>query len=389
MNNVNTMKDIALAAINAATHPDRWSTLCDVIAESLNARAFMVFAYDLDRHGASVSHVSSRLRSPEAAGLLDMVHDGSATEDARGYAAISKAATGQVIGERDAFAEAPDERMPPNTFRERVLSITGARSRSAMRLNMHGPFLDCAISHDAEPGGHPSESMQMAARFLVPVLAQTLEATRVVNALTKSYAGLLSLFDRLDFGAVFCQPSGLILNANRTFTEIVAEKDGLSNAGGRLQSALLSNDLSLSGALQAAMRPTEGPDPLTFTLVRRSGSLPFVCYAMPVNEPDVAQEPLLLLLVIDPDRSERISASGLAAFGALSPAELDVCHLLVRGFSTDRIAALRDTSLETARGQIKAAAAKLACRGRMDLLRLAMATSSPLRDDQPDPPGGG
>ncbi|MEI4233956.1 helix-turn-helix transcriptional regulator [Roseovarius sp. D22-M7] len=389
MNNVDTIKDIALAAINAATHPDQWTPLCDVIAESLDAKAFMVFAYDLEKHGTSVSHVSARLRSAEAVALLNEVQDGTATEDAPGYEAISKTATGHVIGERDAFAEAPDGPLPTNGFRERALAITGARSRSAVKLNMLGPFLDCAISHDVEPGGQPSKSMQQAAPFLVPILSRTLESTRVVTALTRSYAGLLSLFDRLDFGAVFCHPSGLVMNANRTFSEMVAEKDGLSYGGGRIQSILPSNNPSLDAALKSAMRPTAGPDPLTFTLSRRSGSLPFVCHVMPVNETDVAHDTLLLLLVIDPESSARISAQGLAAFGALSPAELDVCHFLVRGFSTDRIAELRDTSPETARGQIKAAAAKLACRGRMDLLRLAMVSSFPLRDDCVYPPSGG
>ena len=81
---------------------------------------------------------------------------------------------------------------------------------------------------------------------------------------------------------------------------------------------------------------------------------------------------------MDPEGEGRIDASGLAAFGVLSPAELEVCDLLVRGFETPAIAERRGTGLETARLQIKAAAAKLACRSRLDLVRLAMAARPPM-----------
>jgi len=67
----------------------------------------------------------------------------------------------------------------------------------------------------------------------------------------------------------------------------------------------------------------------------------------------------------------------------LTPSELEVCEYVIRGYETGAIATRRDTSKETTRDQIKAATAKLACRSRLDLLRLAMASHKPIRDTAP------
>jgi DNA-binding NarL/FixJ family response regulator len=85
-----------------------------------------------------------------------------------------------------------------------------------------------------------------------------------------------------------------------------------------------------------------------------------------------------MLIVIDPDSGIHPSAEGLRSFGVLSEAELQVCELLVRGFTTKDVAERRGSSLETIRAQVKAASAKLACRSRLDMLRLALATAPPL-----------
>jgi DNA-binding CsgD family transcriptional regulator len=82
-----------------------------------------------------------------------------------------------------------------------------------------------------------------------------------------------------------------------------------------------------------------------------------------------AHAPVTLLVAINPEADSRVSAEGLAAFGLLSAAELDVCRHLVRGLSLADLAARRDTGLETLRSQSKAVQAKLACRGRLDIDR--------------------
>ena len=92
-----------------------------------------------------------------------------------------------------------------------------------------------------------------------------------------------------------------------------------------------------------------------------------------------ARQVYALLVVLDPDDSSQVSADGIAAMGLLSPAEAEICDLIVRGFSMTEIARHRDRSLETIRNQSKAVLAKTDCQSRLDLLRLAMMTRSPVR----------
>jgi DNA-binding CsgD family transcriptional regulator len=95
------------------------------------------------------------------------------------------------------------------------------------------------------------------------------------------------------------------------------------------------------------------------------------------------------VLLVDPDDPVRLDASGIAALELLTAAEAEVVSLLVRGAGTVEIAERRDTTPETTRGQIRSAGAKLGCRTRVDLLRLAMATRAPVRGPDDDPPQGG
>jgi DNA-binding CsgD family transcriptional regulator len=84
-----------------------------------------------------------------------------------------------------------------------------------------------------------------------------------------------------------------------------------------------------------------------------------------------------LLLVVDPEATDRVNADGIHALGVLSQAELDVCRMVVDGHSTAEIAERRGTSAQTATDQIKSALAKLSCATRLDIVRLAMATRPP------------
>ncbi|MCA3486843.1 MAG: helix-turn-helix transcriptional regulator, partial [Rhodobacter sp.] len=119
--------------------------------------------------------------------------------------------------------------------------------------------------------------------------------------------------------------------------------------------------------------------------------LPYVVRGAPVRADRIDRKGglLALLLVLDPDDEGRVTARGLGALGILTRTELEVCELLVRGFSLTEIAQIRDKSPETIKDRSKSVIAKLVCRSRLDLVRLALATNPPLRDFTGDPPAGG
>lgn len=369
---------LALAAVDAAARPEAWQNLCDLVADHLNAAAFMVFAYDTASPAAPIFHASKVAQRPAVASLQSEMQNGGDAEDHAAYSALARMPPRVALQEGELFGLKRGADLPPNSWRDRVLQATDGQARSIMRINDHGPFLDVAVAHERSPFDDAPPEMARLTPLLGSLLARTLESSRVVAALAASHARLMALFDRLDFGAAFCTPDGKVITANAAFREMADDNNGLWQSSGRIGATDPAASAALRRALDAAARPEATSDRLTLTVPRRSGQLPLVLRAAPVRDNDLSKTVAVLLLVIDPEDEARLSVDGLAAFGVLSPAELDVCKYLVQGFETNGIAERRGTEIETARNQIKSATAKLACHSRLDVVRLAMSAKAPI-----------
>lgn len=369
--------EIATLALEAVVDPGRWGDLCDRIAERMGARAFMVLEYDLTRFASPHFHGSDAIRTV-GADLAQAVMDGTDVEDRGAYARLYDTTPGTYATEREILGVPEDTPMPTNAWRDRVLQRMGVQSRSAMRLNEYGPFLDAAITHDMIDRARAEPEVAAFARAIQPMLARTIEAGRTIRALSDGYRRLMSLFDRLDFGAAFVDASGRIVLSNRTFQYLAAERDGLTDVGGVFGATGAADH----GRVAAALRGTfdlRGARASTLTLSRLSGQLPLVVRLMPLRDRDVAPgRTTTLALVLDPEDDDRVSALGLRAFGLLSDDELALCELIVKGHPTEEIAERRGTALVRTEAGIAEATAKLACRSRLDVLRLAMATHLPV-----------
>lgn len=370
----------ALVAIDAAARPERWDDLCDLIACRLGAPAFMVFPYDTARPQAPLFYGSEATRTPASRSLLAELRAGSDAEDHPIYSAMASAEPFTAFQEGELLGLSRGATLPTNLWRERVLSTTHGRARSIMKFNNHGPYVDVAVAHEGAAFDSGPPAMANLTPFLGSLLARTMESTRVVEALASSHARLMSLFDSLDFGAAFCTNEGRVLAANATFRSMTADRDGLSEVSGALHGRTRDATAAIRARLAAAAQPDSPPDSLTLTLPRRSSQLPLVLRAAPIFERELSSAIAVLLVAIDPADERRLSTRGLAAFDLLTPAELDVCDHLIRGQTTKAIAERRGTSSETTRDQIKSATAKLSCRNRLDLLRLALASNPPVRE---------
>ncbi len=370
--------ELALAAIEAVARPETWTDLCDRVAHEIDARAFFVIAYDLDTHAMPRVFGSSAIHSPAGVALSKAGRLGAGAEDGPLYEKIARQSPGRVMSEHDLYCLPEDEPLPSNPWRERMLSVTGGHARCLMKLNDVGPFLDCAAVHDRNVvSGH----LSAISPIVYPILSRALATTRTVATLSKSYARLMSLFDRLDFGAAFCTPDGQVLAANPAFRCITSDCDGLNEMSGMIYGGEFGASAALRSMLATAARADAGPEGLTLTIPRRSSPLPLVLHAAPVSEKELGPATAVLLVALDPEDDRRLNTRGLAAFEVLTPSELEVCEFVIRGYETGTISTRRDTSRDTTRDHIKAATAKLSCRSRLDLLRLAMASSTPLRDN--------
>ena len=369
--------EISLAAIDATVAPEGWDRLCDLVAEQVNAVGLFIFYYDTISHSTQLARCSSIGRTSEGRRLIHEIQQGKGEEDHPSYAAVGRALPGEVMGERHFFSVPEGTPIPQNGWRDTVLEATGGLARSSMKLNDIGPYTDLATTHDRTLHETGSEEYRRFAPFLQPLLARTLEASRTIASLTESYARLMTLFDRLDFGVAFLRPDGKIVCENNALRAIAKEWDALGIRNGYLREANPLERGVLNKLHAATMSAPAANSALSTTLRRLSGALPLVVKSVQIRDAEIAREPVIMLMVLDPEDCHRLNARGLEAFGILTDAELEVCELLVRGHTTTDISDTRNTSVETTKSQIKSTAAKLNCASRMDILRLAMATRLP------------
>jgi DNA-binding CsgD family transcriptional regulator len=379
-------------AVDVVHRPDRWPDLCDAVTDALGARAFMVFEFDVGQFAAPVFCGSRGIA--DAVPLINATMRGDLPQVERdGYARFTTFPAGQLVGEYECHDVAHDRDMPPNPYRDAVLAVTGAASRNVMRLNDIGPWIDVAALHLRCPAAELPSAERDEAEALLSVVGRSIEAARVLRGLHRLSGALIDAFDRLEFGAAVCEGSGRIVVANAAFRAMAADRDGLTDLGGVAGATLMADRARLATALAAAPDPSAPPARGLCRLSRRSGRLPLIARAVPLRRHDIGRgaesaDPLTLLLVVHPEDGALVDASGIAALDCLTPAELDVCALVVAGHPTPGIAAARGTTVATATDQVKSALVKLSCATRTDILRLAMATRPPGADRGPPPRGG-
>ncbi len=375
--------DIAESAMETIADPARWEGLCDKIATRMGASAFIVYQYDLQAHAAPIVHAGSSMRGLGAP-LIAIMAEGVPPEEEFMYSRAAAAPQNAFRREIDLLSVDHDRDLPPNPFRDRLLAASEAKSRSGMRLNSIGPALDMAAMHLPQIGAEVPRELRRRMSTVARLLSKTIESGRVVSGLTQRFSMLLELFDRLDFGAAFCEPGGRIITPNRRFDEIARERDGLTGLGGIAGAVHTEDAATLRRAMERASHPDAAAAESMVSLRRRSQRLPLIVRTAPVKGAahDRPGQSSVLVLVVDPEDEARLSTAGLAALGRLTTAEAAICQHLVRGMPVEEIAERQSLGAESLQRHIAAASSKLACRDRMELVRLAMSTQIPV------PPSG-
>lgn len=362
--------------VEATLHPEAWSEVCDAITERMDGTAFMIFEYDVVDGRGMDFHGSRQILNHKD--LYDALLSGGGDADNEIYFALTRSQPGVFATEAELLGLGRDEDIPGNPYRDAVMARMGTKCRAGCRLNDIGPWVDVAALHLPVMGAALSDRVRSEMNLILPVIGKSLETGRIVRALSRRYGALLDFFDRLDFAVGFLGRDGRLVLSNECLNSMIRDGDGLSIDGNRLSSPLEEGRRRLNGMLRQPDR-VSGAQRVTI-LPRRSGRRSLIAKTAPISgrNLDWNQPDLTMILVLDPEDEGRISSSGFDAFRLLTPAEIDVCDLLVRGFPTEEISEHRSTSIETTRNQVKSAASKLGCKTRIDLIRLALVTHAPV-----------
>ena len=225
------------------------------------------------------------------------------------------------------------------------------------------PSVDVVLSADrSDRQGPASEAQRAILSALIPHLAA---ATRTqVRLEAQAAAVALGALDRLALPALLCDFAGRIVGASDEGERLLAEAGLVVRREGRLRAVSEQSDRDLQDRMAQAAALATTP-PALAVLFSTDGSEVAVADVMrlPLGEHAFALEARTLVVVGAPKRR---SQDVLLALG-LTRAEADVARQMAEGLGGAEIAALRGSSLETVRSQIKAVYAKLDVRRRLEL----------------------
>lgn len=249
----------------------------------------------------------------------------------------------------------------------------GVRRRLGIRLN------DTPVWFDGLTVGFCPNTVEVPLKFIAPIvphLARAIELGRTFAHLQAQYHAVLTALDRINAGLAIALSDGQIIVANEETHRILSLQDGIFlGRNNRLRASSQSDTSLVLRSIASAAQTARGEGKQTesrLQLKRRDHNSPLLIDITPLRdsgrELDMYLEGALITL-IDPDFPRLLEVGRFAELHSFSPAERDVCTLLIEGRSLVEIAELRGTTQTTVKNQVNRFLAKAGAASRFDLIR--------------------
>ena len=264
--------------------------------------------------------------------------------------------------------------------------------QSSLHVRMNGPDGLDVILVFADPidaAGWSSGRIETLER-LVPHIRQFVRVRHALVSADGLAASLADLLDRTNFGVIYLDQRGTIVNANSNARAVLREGDGLSDRGGFLRARLAADDARLGSLLRDSL-PGRGGHPAGGSMtVERSPLLPrLVLHVQPVTGRHVdsayslggaAPSVATLVLVVDPGSRTRIDAGVVAETFHLTRAESQVAVALAEGSTVRDIARATHRQVSSVKWLAKQIHAKCGITRRAELVHTVISAATPPRD---------
>lgn len=368
---------------DAAMDDSAWQPAIDGIVSHLGARVGALLVRD---HGAvpytvnAVNDVYARLI---ASGLGQYYMQNLAHLEAAQFAYFHQLRAGEIWRDDDMgiAREVLDQRPDYQFLREHV----GIQRRLGFRLNENRGWFDVmTLGFPTGLDRVPETAYSSLGPFL-PHLAKSIEIGRTFNTLKVRYNAVLAMLDKVAIGLLLALESGEIVVANREAERILSLHDGIGKTvAGHLILRDADGNAAVHTHIATVARTAAGEADAAervMRVTRPSGLHPFLIEVTPLRDSRAELERNLrgaLVVLVDPDHQAELNIAGFGALYRLTPAETQVCELMIRGHQAPEIAEIRGTSLATARNQIAAVYLKTETRRRGDLIRLVIRTLPPI-----------
>lgn len=368
---------------DAAINPGRWKRALDATARSLDAGAIALLIRSVDRGAKDLQMVNSAYlefgRSP--AGLYYGLRLAKLQEPDWTY--LSR----QPVHEptRDTDIGIPAEELDQRADYAMLQRKIGVARRLGVRLNSDRVWFDAiSVAFGTRYETIPDQSIA-GTRLLLPHLTKAVEIGRTFIDLRARYKAALGALNRVRTGMAVALPGGEIILSNGEARRICDLQDGLSvTAAGRLACHDPDQSAEFQEAVARVTRTSQGQEATPGQVIavqRPSGQSPFLLDISPLKDSAAELDGPLdgaLLTLIDPDRVPYLRMERFVALYGLTPAEAEVCRLIVQGCSVNDIAEIRSTQPVTAKNQVAAVLEKIGVRRRLELIHLVIRVLPPV-----------
>jgi DNA-binding CsgD family transcriptional regulator len=223
-------------------------------------------------------------------------------------------------------------------------------------------------------------------RSLVPHLQRAFQFHRRFALLESQRRSLGDALDLLPAGVFLLGEGGALIVANAAAQRLLDENDGLMARRDGRAAAGHAERTALRGLIRAAAQTAQGQGMScggVMAISRPSGRRPYMAMVAPVRSRrfalDGPVQPIVAVVVTDPEREDATPTELLTGLFGLTPAEARLAALLAEGKSVAEAAAELRVSLNTVRTHLKRVLSKTGTRGQADLVRLILTSPTRLR----------
>jgi DNA-binding CsgD family transcriptional regulator/PAS domain-containing protein len=360
----------------AALSPDRWNHFLDRLSASLSD-SFLLLGI-IDRHAAN--SVSLGMSGLSAGAIQDYRKHFIRVNPWIG--ALSSAPLGQPVVVRDLADDTAVQR--GEFFQDWLRHQPAQHPTSLLTALKDGRRLCLTVVHHGT--GPDRSDLGTLLRTLAPHMTRAVQMTALRAAEPARHAADAATFDMLSVGVIHTDGEGRVMMTNALAEEILRAADGLRyGIRGRLTAAYAADTERLHGMIRGAAAPGLGGSnvsggTLSLARGRTAGRMAILVAPLPPSTTRLAGGTARVALFIrrDEDRA-RLDVAGLAPLLDLTATEAAIAALLAEGASLADIAATRDVSVGTVRGQVKAILTKTGTHSQIELVRLLMQSRFPLR----------
>ncbi len=229
-----------------------------------------------------------------------------------------------------------------------------------------------------------TEDHRTLCRTLAPHLKRALRIFVQYAQAWRERSVYQTVIDRIGVGVVLVDAKSLVMATNEVAQQILAARDGLSIANGRLTASDQATARALESYIRAGAEaqtepPHEHGQPLAVARDDNPAPLTVIIHPGPSVQP--VNAPLrrsAIVVMRDPERRAGVSSHVVGELFGLTPAEATLATLLAQGADLDEASTELGIRRNTARSQLQSIFMKTGAKRQSELVRMILSSVATL-----------